>query len=392
MKFIDDLDLKGKTVLLRADLNVPLDEEGNITDSHRIRASLPTIQFARQHGAKVVIASHLGRPKGKVVPSLSLKPVAKRLSELTGVEVTMAPDCIGEEVCSLKNKLNPGDLLLLENVRFNPGETKNEPDFAKNLASGIDCFINDAFGTAHRAHASTVGVVDFIKEKAGGFTLRNEIEYFDKCLQNPNHPLVAIFGGSKVSSKLSALHNVASRADAILIGGAMANTFFAAQGHNIGKSMFENDLLSKAKETEAHLASLGCELHLPQDLVVAKEFKEGAETRTTSPEGLAEDEMALDIGPKTVEHYSNLIQSASTVVWNGPMGVLEMDSFASGTFGIVDAVTQTKALTVVGGGDTDLALHKKSAFQKVSYVSTGGGAFLVLLEGNSLYAVEALKA
>ena len=391
MKFIDDLNLKNKTVLLRADLNVPLDDEGNITDSHRIRASLPTIQFARQHGAKVVVASHLGRPKGKVDPKLSLQPVAKRLSELTGVEVQMAPDCIGESVKTLKKGLKPGEILLLENVRFHSGETKNDPEFAKSLSSGVDCFVNDAFGTAHRAHASTVGVVDFIDEKAGGFTLRNEIEYFDKCLQNPKHPLVAIFGGAKVSSKLGAIYNVASRADAILIGGAMANTFFAAKGLNVGKSMFENELLAKAKETEEHLQSLGCKLYLPKDLVVAKEFKEDASTRTTPADGIESDEMALDIGPETVKQYSELIQSAQTVVWNGPMGVLEMDSFATGTFGIVDAVTETKALTVVGGGDTDLALHKKSAFQKVSYVSTGGGAFLVLLEGNSLYAVEALK-
>jgi len=390
MKFVEELALKGKTVFLRSDLNVPLDQELNITDDNRIRASLPTIQHIVNQGAKLVLCSHLGRPAGSPVPDLSLKPVAARLEELTGKKVQLATDCVGADVESLKAGLEDGEILLLENIRFNPGETKNDSGFSKELGKGIDVFVNDAFGAAHRSHASTVGITSHVAEKAGGFTLKNEIEYFEKCFKNPKSPLVAIFGGAKVSSKLGAILNVSKRADTILIGGAMANTFFAAKGLGVGKSLHESELLTQARETEEELKKNGCELVIPSDLVVAKEFSESAETKVCAIDKIGENEMAMDIGPETLNKYESIISSASTVVWNGPMGVLEMEPFAQGTYGIVDALCQASALTVVGGGDTDLALHKKHAFDKVDYVSTGGGAFLVLLEGKELDAVAAL--
>ena len=390
MKLLNDIDVAGKTVFLRADLNVPLDDSGNITDDHRIKAALPTIDLIREKGGKLVVASHLGRPKGKVVKELSLEPVAKRLHELSGTEVRMAPDCVGDETKSFIKDTPKDSITLLENVRFHEGETKNHDDFAKSLATDIDVFINDAFGTAHRAHASTTGITKYVEESAAGLTLKKELEFFAKCFQNPERPLIAVFGGSKVSTKLRAIENVAKAADKILIGGAMANTFFASRGLNVGKSLTEHDLLDTARDIEKKVQASGCKILLPVDLVLAKEFSKDTEFRVSTPDDIQPDEMALDIGPETVKNYRDIILNAGTNVWNGPMGVLEIEQFAQGSYGIVDAMSDAKGLTVVGGGDTDVALQNKQAFEKMSYVSTGGGAFLTLLEGKTLPAVAAL--
>ena len=390
MKFVDEVSLANKRVFLRADLNVPLDESLNITDDHRIKSAIPTINYIKEQGGKLILASHLGRPKGKSDSKLSLKPVADRLQSLTGCEVKLATDCIGSEVDQLIESASDGTIVLLENVRFHKEEKENKPEFSKALANSADVFINDAFGTAHRAHSSTVGVCDFIPVKAGGFTLKKEIEYFSRCFENPARPLVAIFGGAKVSSKIGAINNVASRADKILVGGAMANTFFAARGINLGKSLFEEEQIQAAIETEKKLAESGCELLLPLDFAVAKEFSNDSPKRICKVDELSADEMALDIGPDTVALYRAAIAEAKTAIWNGPMGVLEFEEFAQGTYEIVRALSDSSALSVVGGGDTDLALHKLNAYSQMDYVSTGGGAFLTLLEGKDLPAVTAL--
>ena len=390
MKYVDQVDLKDKRVLLRADLNVPLDENLTITDDHRIRSAIPTIDYIRQQGGKVILTSHLGRPQGVADQKLSLKPIAKRLETLAGCKVVLAPDCIGKNVSDLISASEKDSIILLENVRFHKEEKLNQDDFAKALANSADVFINDAFGTAHRAHASTVGVTKFIAVVAGGFTLKKEIEYFAKCFENPKRPLAAIFGGSKVSSKIGAINHVAKKADDILIGGAMANTFFAARGLNLGKSLFEAEQIEAAKETEALLAESNCKLHLPKDFILAEEFSASSPNRVGNVEDISENEMALDIGPETVKDYKEVIAKAKTTVWNGPMGVLEFESFAQGTYEIVDALAKSKGLTVVGGGDTDLALHVLNSYGDMDYVSTGGGAFLTLLEGKELPAVVAL--
>ena len=390
MKYIDQLQLEGKTVFVRADLNVPLDENGKIAEETRIKATVPTVKYALDHGAKVVLASHLGRPKGKDA-SQSLKPVAARLQELLGVPVTMAEDCIGPEVEAQAKALKPGSVLLLENLRFYKEEEKNDPAFAEKLSKLAEVYVNDAFATAHRAHASTAGMVPFMKICAGGFTLKDELEYFKKAFANPERPFVAVFGGAKVSTKLDAIKNVGTRANRIVLGGAMANTFFAADGLQVGKSLHEPDLLGTARETKKFLSEKGCELILPVDVVVASELKSGVPTKIVDIDKIPPDMMALDIGPKTVELFAGALADAKTIIWNGPMGAFETPEFASGTFAIVDLLCESKALTVVGGGDTDLALHQKHAFDKMDYVSTAGGAFLCMLEGAPLPAVEALE-
>lgn len=391
MKYINQLNLNGKQVFIRADLNVPFDEAGNIADELRIKESLPTIQYALEAGASVVLASHLGRPKGKPDMKYSLRPVGLRLAELTGRRVVFAPDCVGEETKALADQLKPGEVLLLENVRFHPEEEANDVNFAKQLAEMADVYVNDAFATAHRAHASTAAMAAFFKEKAGGFTMKNELEYFNKALSNPERPLIAIFGGAKVSTKMDAIRNVAKKADGIIIGGAMANTFFAAQGRSVGTSLFEPEQLKNAHEIETELKSSGCALHLPVDAVVAAEMKAGVTTEICDIASIPSTKKMLDIGPKSIEAFQRALSSAKTIVWNGPMGAFEIDEFSAGTYAIVDALANSKALTVVGGGDTDLALHKRHAMEKMSYVSTAGGAFLELLEGKILPAVEALE-
>ena len=390
MKTIEDLNLNGKTALIRCDFNVPMSKDGTIADDHRIKASLPTINYAIEKNAKVVLCSHMGRPKGKREPSLSLAPVAIRLSELLNKEVTFVDDCIGDKVKSIIDSKASGDIILLENVRYYNQDEENDEEFSKNLASLCTVFINDAFATAHRAHASTVGITKFVKEKASGFTVRDEVEYFNRACHSPAKPLLAIFGGAKVSTKIQAIKNVGKVADIVIVGGAMANTFLAAQGLNVGKSLCEQDLISTAKETEKWFKENDKQLLLPVDVVVANTLASGVSTSVVDIDKIPVDMMALDIGPKTLKLFRDAINKAKTIVWNGPMGAFETAEFSTGTYDLIDALIHTEALTVVGGGDTDLALNQKNAFHKMDFVSTAGGAFLEMLEGKTLPAIAAL--
>ena len=392
LKFIDQIDLTGKTVLIRGDLDVPLDEKKNVTDDTRLKGLVPSIEYALKQNAKVLILGHAGRPKGTKKPEFSLKPMATRLGILLKKEVRLAPDCIGPAVVDAIGALPPGGGLMLENVRFYAEEEQNDPAFGRELAGLCDVYINDAFATSHRAHASVEAAARAATVKAGGFTLKRELEFFSKALENPARPLIAIFGGAKVSTKLGAIRNVGKRANKILIGGAMANTFFAAQGHGVGKSLFESELLDTAIEIEDELKKSGCQLVLPIDVVIAKALKPDLPIQAVSIDQIPSDQMALDIGPKSRLHFAQELKGAATIVWNGPMGAFETHNFQTGTFFIIDELARSKALTVVGGGDTDAALHMKHAFDKMGYVSTAGGAFLQLLEGLPLPAVEALKA
>ena len=391
MKYIDQLNLSGKRVFIRADLNVPFDDNKNVADDTRIKASLPTINYALEHGASVVLASHLGRPKGKRDDKYSLEPVARRLRDFVKAEVIMAKDCIGEEVTKQAQALKPGQILLLENVRFYNEEEGNDQEFAKKLAALADLYVNDAFATAHRAHASTAAITEFMREKAGGFTLKNELDYFAKAMSNPQRPLVTIFGGSKVSTKMEAIRNVGKTANRIIIGGAMANTFFAADGLNVGKSLYEPEQVENARQIKKELQERGCELVLPVDVVVAEKFEGGVPTRVVATNQIGDNDLALDIGPKSIELFAAKLQDAATIVWNGPVGAFETKEFSAGTYALVDILANAKGLTVVGGGDTDRALHEKHAMEKMGYVSTAGGAFLELLEGKELPAVKALE-
>ncbi len=381
---IRDLDLKGKTVFIRVDFNVPLAPGGQeITSDKRIKASLPTIKYALEQGAGVVLASHLGRPKGKANPEMSLKPVAKRLAELLSIPVKMAPDCIGPETEALKPK--PGEVLLLENLRFHAEEEKNDPAFAKKLAALGDVYVNDAFGSAHRAHASTVGMIQFMPKAAAGLLMDKELEYLGKATTNPERPCIAILGGAKVSDKIEVIQNLMKFVDRLLIGGAMAYTFAKAKGEPTGKSLVEEDKVALAKEL---MASAGDKLLLPVDHVVADEFKAGAPSQvvTTIPDG----KMALDIGPKTIEAYEKVVAGAKTIIWNGPMGVFEMPPFDKGTVALAKAVANSGAVSVVGGGDSEKAIKSAGVSDKISHVSTGGGASLEFLSGIELPGVAAL--
>ncbi|MCS7027066.1 MAG: phosphoglycerate kinase [Bryobacteraceae bacterium] len=381
---IRDLDLKGKTVFIRVDFNVPLAPGGQeITSDKRIRASLPTIQYALEQGAGLILASHLGRPKGKPNPEMSLKPVAARLSELLGRPVKMAPDCIGPEVAALRPA--PGEILLLENLRFHKEEEANDPEFSKQLASLADVYVNDAFGTAHRAHASTVGMIQYMPQAAAGLLMDKELEYLTKVTKNPPRPCVAILGGAKVSDKIEVIQNLMKFVDRLLIGGAMAYTFLKAKGEPVGKSLVEDDKLELAKEL---MAQAGEKLMLPVDHVVASEIKEGAETSTVSQ--IPDDKMGLDIGEKTVAMYSEIIATAKSVIWNGPMGVFEVPPFDRGTVAIAKAVAQANVLSVVGGGDSEKAIKAAGVSQQISHISTGGGASLEFLAGIELPGVAAL--
>lgn len=390
MKFVDEIPLSGKRVFIRADLNVPLTESGSIADDTRIVAALETVNYVLDQGGKVILASHLGRPKGKRDVKLSLKPVAKRIAELTNRTCLLAPDCIGDQVKEQAETLAAGQILLLENLRFHVEEEKNDIGFAGKLASLAEIFVNDAFATAHREHASNVGITAFFTEIVGGLTLKRELEYFTKAFQDPAKPLVAIFGGAKVSTKIGAVENVSCFADMIIIGGAMANTFFAADGLEVGNSLYEPDELENARAIKEVLREEGCQLLLPIDVMVARELKAGAESKVVGVQQIEPGWTAVDIGPKTISMFSSAIAEAKTIVWNGPMGAFEIEAFATGTNAIIDALANSEALTVVGGGDTDHALHARNAFKKMSYVSTAGGAFLALLEGQKLPAIEAL--
>ncbi len=387
---IEDLDLKGKRVFIRVDFNVPLDENLNITDDRRIRSALPTINYAIDEGAKVILASHLGRPKGKPDPRYSLAPVAKRLKRLLNKEVIFAPDCIGPQVKNIVEKMQPGDVVLLENLRFHEGETKNDESFAKELASLADYYVNDAFGTAHRSHASIVGVPKYLPA-AAGFLLKKEIEYLKGVVNNPIRPFVAILGGAKVSGKIGVLENLQSNVDKVLIGGGMAFTFIKAMGYEVGDSLVEEDMLETAQRIRKKLKEKGVKFYLPVDCVIAQSLEPGAETKIVPTLEIPKGWKALDIGPATARLFAEAIENAKTILWNGPMGVFEIDAFSRGTFAVARAVADAYALTIVGGGDTDLAVHRAGVSDSISFISTGGGATLQLLEGKELPGIAALS-
>ncbi|WP_018212134.1 phosphoglycerate kinase [Desulfitobacterium hafniense] len=389
-KGLKDITVQGKRVFVRVDFNVPMDDHGNITNDTRIRAALPTIHYLIDEGAKIILASHLGRPKGKADPNYSLAPVAKRLGELLKGPVAMATDCIGPEVEKAAAQLQEGEVLLLENVRYHAEEEKNEPEFVKQLARLAEVYVNDAFGTAHRAHASTEGIAHHLPGVAG-FLLQKEIESMGKALENPERPFVAIIGGAKVSDKIGVIENLLHKVDALIIGGGMANTFLKAQGYSLGKSLVEGDKLSLAQEILDRGRELQVDILLPQDVVAAKEFKADAPYRVTAVREIAEDEMALDIGPESAGLFSTRIQKARTIVWNGPMGVFEMEHFAKGTEKVAQAVALCPGLTIVGGGDSVAAVEKMGVGEQMSHISTGGGASLKLLEGKTLPGIAALQ-
>jgi phosphoglycerate kinase len=386
---IEDVDIKGKKVFIRADFNVPLDDNLKITDDRRIRSTLPTINYAIDEGAKIILSSHLGRPKGKVDPRFSLAPVAKRLQRLLNKEVSFAPDCIGGQVEELVSRMKAGDVLLLENLRFNPGEEKNDQEFARALANLGDVYVNDAFGAAHRAHASTVGVTKFLPAVAG-FLLREEIEYLKGAIDNPVKPFVAILGGAKVSGKIGVLERLAGKVDKVIVGGGMAFTFIKAMGYEIGDSLVEDRMIETAQKIRRKLKETGIKFYLPVDCVIAQNTEPGTVIKIVTTLEIPRGWKALDIGPASVKLFSEAIQDAKTVLWNGPMGVFEMDAFSRGTFDIAHAVADAYALTIVGGGDTDLAVHRAGVSDSISFISTGGGASLQLLEGKELPGIAAL--
>jgi len=394
MKTIRDLTLDGQRVFIRVDFNVPI-EQGKITDDNRIRASLPTIRYAMDKGATVILASHLGRPKGKPKMEFSLKPVAEHLSKLLGRPVAFAPDCIGPAAADVI-RANPKGVIVLENLRFHAEEEANDPAFAKALADLCDVYVNDAFGSAHRAHASTAGIVHYIKEKekktaAAGLLMAAEVEYLGKALHNPEHPFVAILGGAKVSDKLEVIENLLAKVDALVIGGAMAYTFLKAQGRPVGTSLVEDNLIDTARDLLARAKARNITLALPVDHVVAPKLDAAAPAETIPVESAAiGDRMGLDIGPKTVAAYADIIRTAKTVVWNGPMGVFEIDKFAAGTIGVAKAVAAVKGTTIIGGGDSVAAVTKAGVADKMTHISTGGGASLEFLGGQQLPGVEAL--
>ena len=385
-KTIEDIDVQGKKVLVRVDFNVPLNENGEITDETRIQAALPTIQYLLDNGAKVILMSHLGRPKGEVKPEFSLAPVAKRLGELLDTKVIFAKDCVGKAVDSME----AGQVVLLENLRFHKEETANDAEFAKQLASLGDIFVLDAFGTAHRAHASTAGVADYLPAVAG-FLIGKELSVMGKALEDPARPFIAILGGAKVSDKIGVIENLLKKVDCLIIGGGMANTFVKAQGYEMGKSLVDDERLDLARDLMDQAKKKGIKIMLPSDFVVAKEFKADAETQIVAAENIPADAMALDIGPSTRIIFANEIKRAKTVIWNGPMGVAEMSAFAGGTKAIAEALADSSAITIIGGGDSAAAVKKLGFADKMSHISTGGGASLEFLEGKELPGVAALN-
>ena len=387
---IDDVVLRDKRVIIRADFNVPLDDSHQITDDTRIRSTLPTINRAIDDGARVILCSHLGRPNGKFDSKYSLAPVAKRLGRLMGKDILFAPDCIGPAVEALVAKMKPGDVLLLENLRFHPGEEANDDTFSKALASLGNVYINDAFGAAHRAHASTVGITKFIPASVAGFLLKKEIEYLEGAVENPVRPFVAILGGGKVSGKIGVIENLGKRVDKVIIGGGMAFTFLKAKGMEIGNSLVENDMLDLAKGIEDHALSRGVKFYLPVDCVVAASRELGAESKIVPVQEIPIGWYALDIGPASVKLFNEAVQNAKTILWNGPMGVFEIDAYARGTLAMAHAIADAYALTIVGGGETALAVHRSGESENMSFISTGGGAALELLEGKQLPGLTAL--
>ncbi|MDY0268056.1 phosphoglycerate kinase [Trichloromonas sp.] len=387
---VQDLDLKGKRVFCRVDFNVPLDDQRNITDDTRIVAALPTIRHIVDQGGRLILASHLGRPKAQVNPKYSLAPVAPYLAKLLGREVRMAPDCIGPEVEKMVAALADGDILLLENVRFHAGEEKNDPAFAKQLAELGEIYVNDAFGTAHRAHASTEGVAHLLKPAAAGFLMEKELRYLGQALAAPKRPFVAVLGGAKVSDKITVIENLLVKVDALLIGGGMAYTFLKAQGIAVGKSLVEEDRLELARELLAKAEARKVRLLLPVDHVMAAEFKADAEPVVSAGVAISENLMALDIGPKSIAVYTEELKQAATVVWNGPMGVFEFPAFAAGTMAVAQALAKSDGLSIIGGGDSVAAVNQSGLEAQMTHISTGGGASLEFLEGRELPGVTAL--
>ncbi len=392
MKTITDINVSGKRVLCRVDFNVPLDANRKITDDARIRAALPTLRYVLENNGKLIVASHLGRPKGERVGKFSLAPVAERLAALLETPVAMAPDCIGADVESMIEKMQPGQVVLLENLRFHEAEQKNDDSFGGKLAALCDVYVNDAFAVCHRKNASVAAIVPHVPMSAAGILLKRELDYFEKAMARPDRPLAAVVGGAKVSSKLGALTNMLAHVDKVIIGGAMANTFLRARGVAVGASKIEVDLITAAGDIMQKAFDRGIRFYLPVDAVVAETFDEGAATRTVPIQEIPEEWMVLDIGPATSLVYGQALQNARTIVWNGPMGVFEMAPFSQGTLAMAGSIAEADALTIVGGGDTDAALHMAGKTDRVSYVSTGGGAFLALLEGKTLPAVAALEA
>ncbi|GJQ57259.1 MAG: phosphoglycerate kinase [Candidatus Scalindua sp. AMX11] len=388
--FIKDVDLRGKKVFVRVDYNVPLDEQGNITDDARIRATLPTLNYLLDEDAKIVLASHLGRPGGKVVPGLSVRPIAKRLNRLLDKNVKLAKDCIGPEVESQINNLKTGDVLLLENLRFHSEEEDNDPEFAKALVGSCDVFIQEAFGNCHRSHASMVSINGAVSQAAAGFLLKKEIDYFEKAVNNPLRPLVALVGGAKVVDKIKIIENLVKKVDKLIIGGAMAFPFLNVHGYGVGKSKIDETVIVKVMMINKLAKERGVKIYLPVDFVIADNFDKRAETKVATFQEIPDDWYALDIGPASTKLFSEAMQNAKTIIWNGPMGAFEMDAFSRGTYAMVESVVSAYALTIVGGGDTDLAFHRMGESYKVSFISTGGGAFLELLEGKELPGVATL--
>ena len=388
-KTIEDIDVSGKKVLVRCDFNVPL-KDGQITSDKRIVASLPTIQYLLDHHAKVILCSHLGRPKGEVVPEFSLKPVAARLSELLGLPVKMAADVVGESAVTLAAGLKEGEVLLLENVRFEKGETKNDPELSKKFAALADVFVNDAFGSAHRAHSSTTGVADYIPAVCG-YLIQKEIKFIGGALENPKRPLVAILGGAKVADKIGVITNLIDKVDTLIVGGGMAYTFMKALGHQIGDSLLDAENVELASQMMQKAKDKGVKFLIPIDNRIGKEYKPDTESKICPSDEIPDGWMGLDIGPKTEQLFADALKGAGTVIWNGPMGVSEWDNFASGTIAVATAVANSGAISIIGGGDSAAAVQKLGFADKMSHISTGGGASLEYLEGKELPGIAALN-
>lgn len=388
-KSIEDIDVKGKKVLVRCDFNVKM-EDGVITSDKRIVASLPTIKYLLKEGAKVILCSHLGRPKGEVNPEFSLKPVAARLAELLGQNVKMAEDVVGESAKSLAADLKEGEVLLLENVRFEPGETKNDPELSKAFASLAEIFVNDAFGSAHRAHSSTTGVADYLPAVCG-YLIQKEIEFIGGALEDPKRPLVAILGGAKVSDKIGVINNLIEKCDTIIVGGGMAYTFFRAMGNSIGTSICEEDRIEDAKEMMAKARAKGVNFLIPVDNIIGREYDKNTTFMRIYSDSIPDGWMGLDIGSTTTELYAKSIEGAGTVIWNGPMGVSEWENFANGTIGVAEAIANSGAISIIGGGDSAAAIKKLGFEDKMSHISTGGGASLEYLEGKELPGIACLN-